>query len=348
MLTVPRHKKPRARYFRNLSYRIFATLAVIVLSWISFHSTELDIPENIAVEGFYEIKQENILALEIEPMNDFEIAVVDEFGNVTDDENASNGNDVPDDFQFIYDKDGKIITQELREAGIDLGFISSKPFIELGTPINTSPDQTSEIENKIAAGEIEATAESKPLDEIIPPSESIPPANRRNLLIYDKYKIRVPIIYTNFSDLFNKRENGTYDFRSPTDTDSPDSPVQKKLEEGIVHLAYTPQPGEIGNSYIVGHSSNYSWVDSPYNRVFEPIRQRSQVGETFVILDRYGRELKFEVFEVKKIAAEDVSIAYKNYTDRRVVTLQTSILGYRNGKVEATHRWITRGELVVE
>jgi sortase (surface protein transpeptidase) len=257
-------------------------------------------------------------------------------------ENSENQKDT------VYDADGNIITEQLKRAGINTGFISSRPFIDLGVPVKISEEERERLKQQQedkAQRELEAKKKNNSLANVVPAPKS---AVLRNVLIYDKYKIRAPIIYATFEDLFEKREDGTFDFSKPINTDGIDTPVQKKLEQGIVHLAYTPQPGEIGNSYIVGHSSNYSWVNSPYNRVFAPINQQSQVGETFVIYDRYGRELTFRVFEVLKIRDDETEVAYKNFPDKRVVTLQTSILGTRNGRIEATHRWLTRGELVLD
>src|SRR5581483_11348610 len=33
--------------------------------------------------------------------------------------------------------------------------------------------------------------------------------------------------------------------------------IQVELQRGVVHLAETSLPGQVGNAYIVGHSSNY-------------------------------------------------------------------------------------------
>ncbi len=344
-VTAPRHRKSRIRFFWNLRYRMYALIVVFIVSPILFYAADMNIPENVAVEGLgYKITDKNILASRIERVN---------LGleNVIPDPITSQP--IPDKIIYsqgeitIYDKNGKIITEELRSAGIDLGFISSLPFQDIGSPVITTDKQEEEIKEKIQTGKVIPEPENIPLNNLIPAPENSP-SNRRSILNYDKYKIKAPIIYTAFEDLFEKREDGTFNFSKPIDTSDINSPVQKKLEQGIVHLAYTPQPGEVGNSYIIGHSSNYSFIQSPYNRVFAPIQEKSQAGEEFIIYDRYGRELKFKVFETLKIAAEDVSEAYKNYEDKRVVTLQTSILGYKDGKLQATHRWLTRGELVIE
>jgi LPXTG-site transpeptidase (sortase) family protein len=40
------------------------------------------------------------------------------------------------------------------------------------------------------------------------------------------------------------------------------------LENGVIHLAGTALPGQIGNIFITGHSSNYIWAKGNYKTVF--------------------------------------------------------------------------------
>ncbi|MEM1311933.1 MAG: sortase [Patescibacteria group bacterium] len=248
------------------------------------------------------------------------------------------------DGKTIYlNKTGQVITDLLKNAGFDSGYISDQPFIDLNLPLP--------VEQTVESVEVspQTPEESVQLDLPQPLSDIIPkPANPqfRNFLRYPKYNINVPVIYSSFEDLFENNPDGTINFSRPRDNDPIGSPIQVKLRDGIVHMAFTPQPGELGNSYIVGHSSNYSSVRSNYNTVFKPIESRSKPGEEFIIYDRFGRELKFRVFEAIKIAAEDGAQAYKNYPDKRVVTLQTSVLTLTRNGYQATHRWLTRGELV--
>jgi hypothetical protein len=323
---------------------MYALIVIVILAPI-LYANDKNIPETITVAGLgYSLVEQNVVASRYEKTADAafgEETAFDPSGKVKPETIVVNGDKVT-----FYDKTGKILTEILkRDAGFDLGFIFSQPFIDLDAPVTISKDEFDKFENNIAANPVDDGP--VPLDRLIPPPAT--PGRFRNLLVYDKYKIRVPVIYTTFEDVFNTKPDGSIDWTTARDTAGVDSPVQVKLRDGIVHLAYSPQPGEIGNSYIVGHSSNYSFIKSAYNTVFKPIEQKSQPGEEFIIYDRYGRELKFKVFEAIKIADNDVETAYQpgKYTDRRVVTLQTSILGIRNGKWEATHRWLTRGELVL-
>lgn len=340
---LPRRKKSwfSVRAIWKLRYRMYAIIVIIILAPI-LYANDKNIPENISIDGLgYSLVSQNVLASKYEKTDD---AFGEETSFETGEKVLPETIVVNGDKVTFYDKTGKILTEILkRDASLDLGFIFSQPFVDLDSPITISKDQFDQFEDSISGGVVDDGL--VPLDKLIPPPAT--PGKFRNLLVYDKYKIRVPIIYTTFEDVFNTKPDGSIDWTSARDTGGVNSPVQVKLKDGIVHLAYSPQPGEIGNSYIIGHSSNYSYIKSAYNTVFKPIEQKSQVGEEFVIYDRYGRELRFKVFEAVKIADNDVNGAYTKYEDKRVVTLQTSILGIRNGKWEATHRWLTRGELVL-
>lgn len=190
--------------------------------------------------------------------------------------------------------------------------------------------------------------------------EPVTKLEKRNLLVFPAYKIEVPIIFLTFDDLFPRDSNGNInvagDLSYPLDRpicQTPFyrdvcSPVQKKLEKGVVHVPFSVQPGEVGNSYIAGHTSNYNFINSPYNTVFKPMEKKTKPGEIFYIYDKDGRKLTFKVFEGLLISEEDVEEAYRYYPDRRVVTLQGSVLTYDTGVGMPTHRWLTRGELVLD
>ncbi len=48
------------------------------------------------------------------------------------------------------------------------------------------------------------------------------------------------------------------------------------LKNGVVHYPGTALPGEIGNSYISGHSSNYTWAKGSYNQIFAKLGDLKQ------------------------------------------------------------------------
>jgi hypothetical protein len=323
----------------RLRYRMYAIIVMFVLIPILYASSS-DIPPVVDAIGYKNV-QETWIANRIEkaPIVIAKTPDDQEIGQVI----------IKDGKKIYLDRAGRIITDELKKAGYDTGFISSDAFVDLNLPV---PIDTKKDEVTVPASEPEPPKE-KTLDDIV--SKPVNP-QRTNFLRYPAYNINAPVIYSSLEDLFNKKANcdpsqdalGCIDPTSPRDNGPVDSPIQQKLRDGVVHIAFTPQPGEIGNSYIVGHSSNFSYVKSAYNSIFKPLEKRSQPGQEFYIYDRFGRELKFVVFEAKEIREDDTAEAYKNYPGQRVVTLQTSILELVPGKgYQPTKRWLTRGELVM-
>lgn len=70
--------------------------------------------------------------------------------------------------------------------------------------------------------------------------------------------------------------------------------IIEKLTEGVVHYKGTSLPGEGGNIFIVGHSSNYFWVRSDYNNVFALLDKLSPGDRIELSTDK-----KLYVYEVK-------------------------------------------------
>lgn len=50
--------------------------------------------------------------------------------------------------------------------------------------------------------------------------------------------------------------------------DVPQEKILDKLKEGVAQYQGTAYPGQIGNVFITGHSSNYWWIKGNYNQVF--------------------------------------------------------------------------------
>jgi hypothetical protein len=335
----PRPKKSGFRTLWQLRYKIYAILIMVVLLPVLYASNS-DTPPQIDVVG-YDVVASNWIAKHIVKKS---VEVVAQSNPSLSAEDQAVAQIVVKDGKRIYlDKAGQEITDKLFQAGYESGFISSEAFVDLGLPL-PSDLKNIQKEEKIITLE-EDQDRPKSLDEIFPRPTN---PQRTNFLRYPKYNVNAPIIYSSLEDLFNKNPDGSLNYNSPRDTSDVNSPVQQKLRDGVLHMAFTPQCGEIGNCYIVGHSSNYSFVKSAYNSVFKPLERKSQVGDTFYIYDRFGRELTFNVFEVKEISEDDTKEAYRLFPGRRVATLQTSILEYVPGKGWLpTKRWLTRGELVI-
>ncbi len=259
----------------------------------------------------------------------------------------------------------KIETVEVDWAGIqiqknlkttlnlNMGFIYTDTIVDLGIPIPLEVESQYKVIPKSTL-ELYDYPDSPRLADLIKVPEN---PEKTNWLSFPDYSVEAPIIYASFQDMFETDENNLVDFSKPIIEDREEVnrgnyesvPVQRLLRNGIVHLPYSPYPGELGNSYIIGHSSNFSQVQSDYNFVFKSLVKQTKDGDIFYIYDKDGRKLKFKVFESLEIFEDEIEVSYKNYPDKRVVTLQGSILVTQpDGSVQPTKRWLTKGELILD
>lgn len=85
--------------------------------------------------------------------------------------------------------------------------------------------------------------------------------------------------------------------------------VQKALERGVLHYATTPNPGEVGNGVIFGHSSNNILNKGKYKFAFV-LLSRLESGDTFM-LDKGGKRYVYKVFSKKVVKPTDLSVLSK-------------------------------------
>lgn len=82
--------------------------------------------------------------------------------------------------------------------------------------------------------------------------------------------------------------------------------VQKALERGVVHYATTPNPGELGNGAIFGHSANNILNSGKYKFAFV-LLHRLESGDTFY-LEKDGIRYVYKVYEKKIVPPTEVSV----------------------------------------
>lgn len=82
--------------------------------------------------------------------------------------------------------------------------------------------------------------------------------------------------------------------------------VQKALEKGVLHYATTPNPGEIGNGVIFGHSSNNILNKGEYKFAFV-LLNRLETGDTFMV-QKDGKRYIYRVFDKKVVKPTDTSV----------------------------------------
>jgi sortase A len=66
------------------------------------------------------------------------------------------------------------------------------------------------------------------------------------------------------------------------------------LKKGIVHYPGTAMPGQIGTSYISGHSSGYLWDKSPYKQIFATLGQvKDGTSFSITVTQTDGKVVKY-------------------------------------------------------
>ncbi len=95
--------------------------------------------------------------------------------------------------------------------------------------------------------------------------------------------------------------------------------VLKSLQNGVVHYGTTPNPGEPGNSVIVGHSSNDWWQPGHYKFVFV-LLDKMVVGDKFSI-NYKSRHYIYQVTKTKIVQPTDLTVLRQ--TTEPTVTLIT-------------------------
>jgi hypothetical protein len=257
--------------------------------------------------------------------------------------------------QFFLDKDGNVITDN--------------SVINLYKNYGYALKKQTVISAKITPGVVVDT--SPTLNDLIRAPNQV---ERKNFIEFADYEIRAPLIFTTAEDIYVKGADGKPDYQQPILENQDDArrgehagtPVLKLLREGAVLMTGIPSippPGELGNSYIVGHSANYATETSPYREIFNPLVDQTMDqlnGKSIYIWDSYGRKLQFKIIDslLPKFDDEDISyIAYgidgkglereSPWKNRRVITLQTckTVLIPNEGYIPLYRRLI-RAELV--
>ena len=94
----------------------------------------------------------------------------------------------------------------------------------------------------------------------------------------------------------------------------------KELEKGVVHYPGTAVPGEKGNAFIFGHSSNYPWVHGDYNNVFALLDNVTYGDE--IIVYYHQKKYTYIVRDKKIVKPGDVSSLARD-PDAKELTLMT-------------------------
>lgn len=95
--------------------------------------------------------------------------------------------------------------------------------------------------------------------------------------------------------------------------------ILNQLKSGVAHYKGTSKPGEGGNIFIVGHSSNYPWIISSYNSVFA-LLDKLAPGDRIELSDNTHNYV-YEVKSTRIIKPGDVSVL--DSTSKETLSLLT-------------------------
>lgn len=146
----------------------------------------------------------------------------------------------------------ELINNRITAAALTRGITKFAQYVNSDSPYYIDPKtlantNTSEVQNNQVAAQ---TAQTTQQNQTAPTTGNMNASEDINTNIPGKLeipanKISVPLIWTKDVKSF--------------DAD---------LKKGIVHYPGTALPGQIGTSYISGHSSGYLWDKSPYKTIF--------------------------------------------------------------------------------
>jgi LPXTG-site transpeptidase (sortase) family protein len=122
-----------------------------------------------------------------------------------------------------------------------------------------------------------------------------------NELTIESLNIRAPVVYAEEQD---------------------ERVYQKALRSGVVHYPGTAMPGEDGNAYIFGHSSDYPWAKGAYKNIFASL-PKIRIGEEVKISNQAGTVYVYIVRESFSASASDTYLLSQDRS-KKTLTLQTS------------------------
>jgi len=98
---------------------------------------------------------------------------------------------------------------------------------------------------------------------------------------------------------------------------------QAALQSGVVHYPNTAKPGEFGNSYVFGHSSDYAFTKGQYKTVFA-LLPKIEIGAEIFISNDTGDEFVYKVSDKLVVNPNETKYLDQNQNKEQLLTLQTS------------------------
>lgn len=112
------------------------------------------------------------------------------------------------------------------------------------------------------------------------------------------------------------------------------------LENGVVRYPSSVKPGEDGNTFIFGHSSNFPWIKWNYNEVFALLDKVSYGDEVIIYYEQ--KKYVYRILEKKVIDPKNVGVINKHSLTPQLTLMTCWPIG------TTLNRLIVSGELIEE
>lgn len=98
---------------------------------------------------------------------------------------------------------------------------------------------------------------------------------------------------------------------------------QLGLQRGVVQYPGTALPGQLGNVYIFGHSSDYSWAKGSYKTVLAKLPQ-IKLGSEIKLTDGAGTVYTYKVIKTAIVLPTETKYLSQYNYQKKLLTVQTS------------------------
>jgi LPXTG-site transpeptidase (sortase) family protein len=109
--------------------------------------------------------------------------------------------------------------------------------------------------------------------------------------------------------------------KAPIGWDISSDKITGELEKHVVHVQGSVKPGEKGNIFLTGHSSNYWWKKGDFNTVFALLPELKKDDQ--IILTNKGKFYYYKVTSTVEVKPADVSNYFSSNTEQ--LTLMTCV-----------------------
>lgn len=111
------------------------------------------------------------------------------------------------------------------------------------------------------------------------------------------------------------------DVRAPIGWDVPLTEALNGLQQGVVEARESVLPGEVGRTFIVGHSAGYWWSRNPWTRVFALLDKLKP--NDLIYLRKDDRVFAYKVTRSAIVTPDQVSVVRDEALDHNQLALMT-------------------------